>query len=84
MRDSRFKSLIVQDGRSLINLLAYVDLNPVRAGIVKRPEEYRWCSLGYHVLTGNRDDMLSMDFGMREWGGEQSFGNAAQIQTISL
>ena len=65
----RFKSLIVQDGRSLINLLAYVDLNPVRAGIVQRPEAYRWCSLGYHVLTGNRDDMLSLDFGMREWGG---------------
>ncbi|MDD2219480.1 MAG: hypothetical protein PHS63_05265, partial [Desulfoplanes sp.] len=64
----RFKSLIVQDGRSLINLLAYVDLNPVRAGIVKRPEEYRWCSLGYHVLTDNRDNVLSLNFGMREWG----------------
>ena len=64
----RFKSLIVQNGRSLVNLLAYVDLNPVRAGIVKRPEAYRWCSLGYHVQTGNKDNLLSMDFGMKEWG----------------
>ncbi|WP_462325829.1 transposase [Desulfoplanes sp.] len=64
----RFKSLIVQNGRSLINLLAYVDLNPVRAGIVKRPEAYRWCSLGYHVQTGNRDGLLCVDFGMKEWG----------------
>lgn len=64
----RFKSLIVQNGRSLINLLAYVDLNPIRAGIVKRPEQYRWCSLGYHVQTGNQDGLLSADFGMREWG----------------
>jgi REP element-mobilizing transposase RayT len=63
----RFKSLIVQNGRSLVNLLAYVDLNPVRAGIVKRPEEYRWCSLGYHVQTGNKDNLLSIDFGMKEW-----------------
>ena len=63
----RFKSLIVEDGLTLINLLAYVDLNPVRAGIVKRPEEYRWCSLGYHVQSGNRDDLLSVDFGMKEW-----------------
>ena len=64
----RFKSMIVQDGKSLVNLLAYVDLNPVRAGIVKRPEQYRWTSLGYHVQTGNRDGLLSMDFGMKEWG----------------
>jgi REP element-mobilizing transposase RayT len=64
----RFKSLIVQDGRSLVNLLAYVDLNPVRAGIVKRPEAYRWCSLGYHIQTANKDNLLSVDFGMKEWG----------------
>jgi hypothetical protein len=64
----RFKSLIVQNGRSLVNLLAYVDLNPIRAGIVKRPEQYRWCSLGHHVQTGNKDGLLCMDFGMKEWG----------------
>jgi len=65
--DGRFKSMIVQDGKSLVNLLAYVDLNPVRAGIVKKPEDYRWCSLGYHVQTGNRYSLLSVDFGMQEW-----------------
>jgi hypothetical protein len=64
----RFKSLIVQNGLSLVNLLAYVDLNPIRAGIVKRPEQYRWCSLGHHVQTGNKDGLLCMDFGMKEWG----------------
>jgi REP element-mobilizing transposase RayT len=63
----RFKSLIVEDGLTLVNLLAYVDLNPVRAGIVKRPEEYRWCSLGYHIQSGNKDKLLSVDFGMKEW-----------------
>jgi putative transposase len=63
----RFKSMIVQDGFSLVNLLAYVDLNPIRAGIVKKPEDYRWCSLGYHVQTGNRDGLLDIDFGLKEW-----------------
>jgi len=63
----RFKSMIVQDGLSLVNLLAYVDLNPIRAGIVKKPEDYRWCSLGYHTQTGNKDGLLSIDFGMKEW-----------------
>ncbi len=27
----------------------YVDLNPLRAGIVERPDDYRWNSLGYHI-----------------------------------
>jgi hypothetical protein len=59
--------MIVEDGRTLVNLLAYVDLNPIRAGIVKRPEDYKWNSLGYHVQTGNKGDLLSVDFGMKEW-----------------
>ena len=63
----RFKSLIVEEGLTLVNLLAYIDLNPIRAGIVKRPEEYKWCSLGYHIQTGNKDSLLSIDFGMKEW-----------------
>ncbi|MBS3779209.1 MAG: hypothetical protein KGY41_02320, partial [Desulfovermiculus sp.] len=63
----RFKSMIVEDGRTLVNLLAYVDLNPIRAGIVKRPEDYKWCSLGYHIQAGNKGDLLSVDFGMKEW-----------------
>ena len=39
---SRFKSVIVENGDTLINLLAYIDLNPVRANMVERPEDYRW------------------------------------------
>jgi putative transposase len=64
----RFKSVIVENGETLINCLAYIDLNPIRAGIVKRPEEYRWSSLGYHAQTGNKDKFLSMDFGLTEFG----------------
>jgi putative transposase len=64
----RFKSVIVENGETLINCLAYIDLNPVRAGLVKRPEDYRWCSLGYHLQTRNKGRFLSLDFGLREFG----------------
>jgi len=64
----RFKSLIVEKGETLINCLAYIDLNPIRAGIVERPEDYRWNSLGYHIQTGNKGDFLSLDFGLIEFG----------------
>ncbi len=63
----RFKSVLVEDGRTLVNCLAYIDLNPVRAGIVDRPEDYRWCSLGYHLQSNNRDNLLELDFGLVDW-----------------
>jgi REP element-mobilizing transposase RayT len=66
----RFKSVIVENGETLINCIAYIDLNPLRAGIVVRPEEYRWNSLGYHVQTNNRDNFLSTDFGLKEFNAK--------------
>ncbi len=60
----RFKSVIVQPGVALVHTLAYIDLNPVRAGAAARPEDWRWCSLAYHVQRNNRGKLLSLDFGM--------------------
>ena len=56
----------MDNGDTLINCLAYIDLNTVRAGIVEKPEEYRWSSIGYHVQRNNEDGFLSLDFGPSE------------------
>ena len=63
----RFKSVIVDKGETLVNCLAYIDLNPLRAGLVERPEDYRWSSLGYHLQTRNKGRFLSTDFGLKEF-----------------
>ena len=63
----RFKSVIVDKGETLVNCLAYIDLNPLRAGLVERPEDYRWNSLGYHLQTQNKGRFLSTDFGLKEF-----------------
>ena len=44
------------DEQYLLNSVRYVELNPVRAKLVERAEDYRWSSARPH-LTG-RDDML--------------------------
>ena len=45
--EERFKSVLVEgDEEALMTMAAYIDLNAVRAGIVSRPEDYRWCSYG--------------------------------------
>ena len=60
------------NGDTLINCLAYIDLNPVRAGIVEKPEQYRWSSIGYHIQRYNEDGFLSLDFGLKEFGVKDS------------
>ena len=40
----RFKAILVESGRHEWELGRYVHLNPVRAGLVARPEAYRWGS----------------------------------------
>ncbi|MBT8044935.1 MAG: hypothetical protein KJO79_08285, partial [Verrucomicrobiae bacterium] len=44
--EGRFKSVLVEDGYAARVMAAYIDLNPIRAGMVKNPEEYKWCSYG--------------------------------------
>jgi putative transposase len=44
--EETFKSVIVEDGLAAQTMAAYIDLNPVRAGMVKDPAEYRWSSYG--------------------------------------
>ncbi len=42
----RFKSLLVEDGEALRTMALYIDLNPVRAGLVEDPKDYRWTGYG--------------------------------------
>lgn len=46
----RFKGIIVDKENYLIVLSRYIHLNPVRAGIVNRPEDYRWTSYREYIF----------------------------------
>ena len=50
----RFKSVLVEDeARALQTVASYIDLNPVRAGLVEDPKEYRHCGYASAVGGGN-------------------------------
>ncbi len=50
--EERFKSVIVESGVAARTMAAYIDLNPVRAGMVADPAAYRWSSYGEAVGGG--------------------------------
>ena len=44
--EGRHKASLVQEDRYLLACYRYIELNPVRASMVARPEEYQWSSYG--------------------------------------
>ena len=56
--EERFRSVLIgPEGRALSTVAAYIDLNPVRAGIVSHPAEYRWS--GYAQAMAGKSDALA-------------------------
>jgi putative transposase len=56
--DSRYKSSLVQSNRYFLSCQRYIELNPVRAGIVRDPADYPWSSYRAHAL-GKPADIVS-------------------------
>jgi REP element-mobilizing transposase RayT len=54
--EERFKSVIVESGVAARTMAAYIDLNPVRAGMVADPADYRWSSYGEAIGGGTKGD----------------------------
>lgn len=54
--EGRYRSTLIQAERYLLPCMAYIDLNPVRAGLVAHPRDYPWSSYGHYV--GQRIDKI--------------------------
>lgn len=53
--ESRFRCVLVEGSENaLMSIAAYIELNPVRAGIVTESGTYRWCSLADAMSGGKR------------------------------
>lgn len=54
--EGRYRSTLVQTDRYLLACMAYLDLNPVRAGMVQRAADWRWSSHRHYI--GQAQDRL--------------------------
>ena len=63
---------VAMDEAHLHNALAYVTLNPVRAGLVERPEQWRWSSVHAH-LAGCDDAITTVAPVVSRVGGFATF-----------
>ena len=77
--EENFKSVVVEDGEAARTMAAYIDLNPVRAGIVEDPADYRWSSYGEAVGGGVKGDGKRAREGLvRAWMAHKGWGPDAR------
>ncbi len=53
--EGRYKSCLVQEDRYLLEIYRYIELNPVRAEMVKDPGEYIWSSYQCNALGASSE-----------------------------
>ena len=86
MWEERFKSVLLEPPASrnpvanrqhaLSMIAAYIDLNAVRAGIVKDPKDYRWCGYG-EAVSGSREMREGIRFILQTFGCKGSWAELA-------
>lgn len=47
--EGRFRAGLIEGERHLMACMRYIELNPVRAGVCQRPEEWLWSSAAHHL-----------------------------------
>ena len=72
--EQRFKSVLVEGtGQVLAAMAAYIDLNPVRVGLVTDPKDYRWCGYAEAVagstIARNGIRLVMKGLERKKWDG---------------
>jgi REP element-mobilizing transposase RayT len=73
----RYKTVLVEGEGHWLELSRYIHLNPVRAGIVRKPEDWKWSTFKGYCHLSHR--LAWIDYGqvLAEFGGDASSGRKA-------
>ena len=86
--EGRFRSSLIQSERYLLACMAFIDLNPIRAGMVAHPGDFRWSSYAHH--TGQRQapwltpHPLYWELGNTPFAREIAYANLVQAGIASV
>lgn len=64
----RYKGIIIDKDSYLVPLSRYVHLNPVRAKVVERPEQYRWSSYSGYIGKGEEFEWVEYSWILSQFG----------------
>src|ERR1700730_11581828 len=75
--ESRFRSVLVQKDSHLMELVRYIVLNPVRAGLVERAGDWKWSS--YRATAGMSEvpEWMAVDWTLSQFGRRRTAARRA-------
>jgi putative transposase len=73
----RFKSVLIEDGSALRAVAAYIDLNPLRAGLCEDPKDYRYCGYAEAVAQNIASTRLGLRLALG-FSPEESWNEVSQ------
>ncbi|HSO22693.1 MAG TPA: transposase [Chondromyces sp.] len=80
---SRYRAKLIRDDIYYNQALAYVHLNPVSAGLVRDPAEYRWS--GHRELIGRaKHPLIDVAEALVSFGGNTAARRAAYLNHVRL
>jgi putative transposase len=77
----RYKAIVCDKDAYLLELVRYIHLNPVRAKIVKKPEEYLWTGHLSYLGRGG-DDLIDEGFVLDQFSGDKSLARRRYRQFV--
>jgi putative transposase len=69
----RYKAILVDVDEYLAQVVRYIHLNSIEAGVVKQPEEYRWSSHRQYLQAKEVPDWLNTQHVLEQMGGKKTF-----------
>jgi len=78
----RYKAILIQKENHLLEVCRYVVLNPVRAGMVERPEDWHWSSYRGTAGRGKSHPSLTTDWILGQLSGKRARAEKAYRQFV--
>ena len=79
----RYRAIVVQREKYLLELARYVVLNPVRTSLVRSPEDWPWSSYRLTIGAGGAvPDWIDVDWHLSRFGGDRSEAVAAYTRFV--
>ena len=80
----RYKAILIEADEYAKELSRYIHLNPVRAGMVEKPEEYPWSSYNHYTGKTKCPEWLKRDFILGYFDKKESLAQKKYEQFVKI
>ncbi len=81
--EGRYKATVIDSDQYLLTCMRYIELNPVRAGMVEQPGEYLWSSYASNA-EGKKNNLIKSHIVYRQMGINKAERQSAYRQLFRL